>query len=203
VIGDDDIDIKKGVALLTAIARYAETYTVYDETDPAALAQTRKETLEALIDATTDRSAREGDWVLSVGANVGVAPVAWQDTASLFDTSSPVFTPAVGSLSMGFAAQWLPEEFVGFHSMIYLFDLGQYLFIDEDELALGDVSWRNAFTVGVQVGATFMVGNPNTLFTLSGFLQYSPTIPGGDTGYEDFRQFGVLLSYYVPFFDLN
>lgn len=70
--------IEKAAALVAAIAAYAETYAPQKSTEPAnteptaeELRKKRQAVLEGLIDATTVRDRRHGEWVFSLGIPVG------------------------------------------------------------------------------------------------------------------------------------
>jgi hypothetical protein len=164
-----------------------------------ALRKTRKESLESLIEAATNRNARGGEWVLSLGANVGLY-TGWNaaDGARLSTLGLP----------MGFAVQELPSAkgqaawdtgcqfLVPDHFQISIIDLGQFIVGPE---AGKDVSWNDFLLIGAQIGwIPNLLQSPSDAFVLGADVRY---IPGGSRKGEFFV--GAVAAYYVPFFDLN
>jgi len=200
-------EVSKGIALLSAIARYSELYVVRRaQSDPGIeeLARLRKETLESLVDATTQRDNRSGDWVWSIGAEVG-AGWAHQVSGEPGGSGRESVHTVAAMLPIGLAVQLLPGESspFGLHIMGYPIELGQYVFLQEDALDLQPVSWENAITLGIRAGVSVSLGSPSNLLLLSGYYQYSPAIEGRTDDTDGVTQYGVAISYYVPFFDMN
>lgn len=65
--------LEKASALVSGVATYAATYAVagQDGKSEAELRVARAEAIEDLVDATTRRAERHGDWVVSLGIPVG------------------------------------------------------------------------------------------------------------------------------------
>jgi hypothetical protein len=196
--------IRKGSALLSTISIYLETYDPenekYQGKESGELAKIRQESLDTLIDAVTDRTARTGEYILSVGGNVGV----FAGLQNVVNRSLDADSRSAGAwLPMGLALQWMPEAKpgVGFHSMLYFFDLGQYVFVREAALSLTEVSWQNAFTLGGQLGLVIAPWGPSALISVGPYFQYTPLI--SDNQGNAFYNFGLGIGLYIPFFDLN
>jgi hypothetical protein len=168
-----------------------------------ALRESRKATLEAVIDAATERGTRGGDWVLSLGSNVGFR-YGYATAGGDGDNGD------MGNLSlpMGVALQFLPSRWVGAHFQMSFIDLGQFLdtandsnqsdpMRTNDETAeAAPIEWNDFAMLGLQLGA--LLGNAENVFSLSVDGRY---IPGGRLRGTWF--IGGAISYYVPFFDLN
>lgn len=222
--------IAKYTALLTAIVAYAKTFEKSDspgsDEQKAALAaerrQQRKEALEGLIDATTDRSNRGGEWVAAVGANLGYLGLGTQRLQKAPDGESRhQRMGAQLALPLGVSFQKLPRSeggwtrVFGFHSMLTLVDIGQYVAWD-DEVAEVDTDWADLASPGLQVGLA--VGRPDNFFTIGGHVSYAPNLYDVDmevlvdpntnktrieTEEVGALRYGVFFQYFVPLFDLN
>jgi hypothetical protein len=206
--------LQKATVLLSAVAGYASTFSKRetDEKDKTALRESRKRVIEGLIDATTIRGGRYGELVWSFGSTVGfmmgVEAVRGASSGGL------QFMPPQLSLPLGVAMQVLPGKGVedpqpdqiykGFHVMITVIDLGQFLAYSSD----GTVTrprWDTAFCPGIQL--TLALGTPNNMFLIGPELRYAPTL-FADTGSASpdvggAIRVGLMASYYLPFFDLN
>ncbi|KGE70966.1 hypothetical protein [Spirochaeta lutea] len=203
-IPENAVAIKKGSALLSTISIYLETYDPENEKyrDKASgeLAEIRQASLDTLIQAVTDRTARTGEYILSLGGNVGVFTGLQNVATKTLETAA---WSAGAWLPVGLALQWMPEVTpgVGFHSMLYFFDLGQYIFVEETALSLNQVTWRNAFTIGGQLGMVIAPWGPSVLISVGPYVQYTPLISDGQG--NAFYHFGLGLGLYIPFFDVN
>jgi hypothetical protein len=206
--------LQKATALLSAVAGYASTFAKKetDEKDKTALRESRKRVIEGLIDATTVRGGRYGDLVWSFGSTVGftmgIQSVRGTRVGGL------QFMPPQLSLPLGVAMQVLPGKGVedpqpdqiykGFHVMITVVDMGQFLAYSSD----GTVTrprWDTAFCPGLQL--TLALGTPNNMFLIGPELRYAPTL-FADSGAASPAvggavRAGLTASYYIPFFDLN
>lgn len=194
------------VAVLAANARSLEEAAANPE-EAEALREARKEALEAVIDASTNRDGREGETIVSLGANVGVVPLSLSvEDGELGYTAGhfPVTLP------MGVAVQHLgrapahrpagarPASFVaGYHLQLSPVDLA--LFLPEASSGAGDVTedlqWSDFLMFGGQAGVAFY--RPQDVFTLAADVRYTPFEDDADL------RVALVLSYYVPFFDLN
>ncbi len=115
--------IENTVALLTGVAAYADTYIPKPVAgqpnepapapDPAQLRQARREALENLIDATTVRTKRHGEWVASLGIPVGFTGGGqWIREHITDSTGAPVVNPD-GTHSYAFKGNrgWMAPQF--------------------------------------------------------------------------------------------
>jgi hypothetical protein len=217
---EEEKDREPARTLLTVIDRVTPVVTVLvanakslkeaasNPADAEALRKARKESIEALIDASTKRDARGGETVFSLGANVGFYAASNQGTADSKKDNKATLT--VG-LPMGFAIHKLPlskdqlSKLCVFcldsllfptHLQFSFVDLGQFL---DAEAKKNDLRWNDFLMVGAQFGWI-----PNFFKSPSDAIVFGPDIryiPGGTRKGSVF--IGGFVSYYVPFFDLN
>jgi hypothetical protein len=193
--------------------------------DAEALRTARKEALEAVIDATTQRDGRGGDVVVSLGANVALVPfrmsvsreVGTDKTTHplLFDvvaTTCEAGAECIGvgsgelsiplALPMGLAVQKLPQLAgdgrhykPGSYLQLSPVDLG--LFLPEATYGTNaeDLQWSDFLMLGV--GGGVLLGRPQNLFSVGLDVRMAP--------YSEEKpwQFAVTAGYYLPFLDLN
>lgn len=184
-----------------------------------ALREARKEALEALIAASTQRKARDGELVVSLGANVGLMPTTWSFEANCRgDTpcnggrlmysgvGQTAQVPQTVTMPMGLALQMLPrsrEEIdgvvtrkwaPGVHGQLSVVDLIQFL-PDDSDSDDGEIQWSEFLLLGAQVGVG-LGPTPQDNFVIGVDGRYAPYA-------DDLWQLGIFASYYVPFFDLN
>jgi hypothetical protein len=195
-------DLRKSSILLSAIAGYAATFTSVDPSNLQAVRESRKEVLEGMIDASTDRSQRHGQWIWSVGAPVGFTSRLLQGS----DWKAPQLT-----LPMGVAVQLMPggkdsrpnQWGVGLHAMLTAIDLGQLLGYQPNADIPGP-TWDTVVTPGAQVAAT--LGTPSNAFLVGLDLRYARNplaVSTPDAVIPRELLLNVFVAYYVPFFDFN
>lgn len=215
----------KVLQLVGTVVAYVKVYNETKDSDPAAAREARKSALVSLIDAATDRGGRGSDFVVSLGANVGIGAVrTYQRATDAAGYADPVDRLAL-RVPLGLSLQWLPEgedgedrcmrnDNLGWHLGLSLADLGQFLAADENG-AVDDVRWSNFVAPGIEAGVLF--GTPSRLGTLTAWAVYAPalfagtrTIANGEGTDDDELaevqgawRVGVTLGYYVPFFDFN
>lgn len=192
-------EFKRIKPLVTAITAYTETYSD-DSADKENIKEIRKQIVENLITETTNRYQRYDEWIFSLGINTGfLLPVHTRDGSGIY--------PPFLSLPLGFYLQYMPDDslhcynFLPNHFGFYFFDLGQYLFYDENS-EVQDASWENAFTIGAQVG-WFIFSTPDMLYSFGFDIRYSPALHIEGESKKDDIWAGVYVSYYVSFFDFN
>ncbi|APR87971.1 hypothetical protein A7982_13320 [Minicystis rosea] len=212
---EKDLEARNGRAVklimnvMGTLTAYASTYASNPKDDAEklkALHQARKEAIEGLVTALTDRRGRGGAVIVSLGVDPGViGGVHWQQTADNYKTlhgSIPVVT-----LPMGLAVEKLPasQEHIGCggHFQLSVLDLAQFLSVNNDG-TVSKPTWASAFMAGVE--AKVLIGKPSGAIGIGADVRYSPglfatsndlTKSGGD-----FR-LGLSVSYYVPFIDFN
>lgn len=192
----------KALQLLGAIASYAHTYERTKDLDPAAARQARRQALETLIDAATERRARGGDVVWSLGSNVGIS-LTYTD---IYDRRSPGDPREIAvRLPLGVALQRLPwghdrerdkrvkGRYVGVHAGVQLADLGQFA-----RDTANDVTWATFVSPGVELG--LLLGEPHRTLTISAHISYAPALADDQ---PPVWRYGLAVGYYVPFFDFN
>jgi len=192
--------VEKVTPLLVAFTANAESLK-QEAADPdqrKALREARKQTLEAVIDASTQRARRGRDHIVSAGANVGVryGYLHGREDDDRKDSGNL-------SLPMGIAYQYLPpsDNFgLGFHSQVSFVDLAQFLGTSKDTkegtAASSSIEWNDFVLVGAQLGLA--LGTSENTFTLSADVRYFPSGRMRDAWFV-----GGAATYYVPFFDFN
>lgn len=218
--------LRKAAQLLGAVASYARTYDETKSLDPAEARKARKQALEALIDAATDRRGREGDAIWSLGSPVGISIGARWTAGEADKTYQSERAAFYEDTDLGF--QWrvplsvvwqrLPKRgeciinnrwfrgTCGTHLALSVADLGQLARSGDD------LRWSDFLGVGLQAGV--LLGNAKHSAVVAAELTWAPglyerevkiktdagtetrTLSGAFTA-------GVALAYYVPFFDLN
>lgn len=208
---DDCADRRKVSALLSGIAAYASTYVEVpegaSEEDVARFAEAqhaaRKEALESVIDAATDRRGREGDGVWSLATGAGVAFPSWQRAES---TTSWLKEPLQVSVPLGVAYQKLPagawwKKGVPWHVMATVLDLGSY--IGKDKITNEKPDWQAIVAPGIQVGIPLSV-SPSHFFVLGWSLSYAPRFKSTpDDQVRGAVRSGAFVTFFVPLWDFN
>lgn len=217
------------VTALTSNARSLKK-AAQDPSQTEALRKAREETLVSLVRASTRREGLDAADVFSIGAPVGLGVFGYCNTTG-DDANAPrcgaknvALQGRYGlSFPMGIAYQRLPRRAYfeqgrrikkwrpGFHVQAAAADLGQFLQFNPNEpfvLACEDgdadctnetdttIAWSDFVTVGANIGVLF--GTPQDTLLLAFDLRY---LPAGSSRGD--LQFGLTLSYYVPFLDFQ
>jgi hypothetical protein len=218
--------LAKITALVGAVTAYAATYTTDAHGDPKliqAQQDARKKAVESLIDAATNRTNRDGDWVVSIGANVGLS-IGWQWLAATNYQVERQLYPQL-ELPVGVAVQLLPDRRLngccwlkkhsGFHAQLSVLDIAQFISYRQDG-SVSPITWSNFVMVGLQAG--WIIGTPSTPFIIGVEGRWAPTLftqtvlQTQGTGVMTTQmpvqeggawRLGLFVSYYVPFFDFN
>jgi hypothetical protein len=223
--GDDCRQVRKFSALLTGVATYALTYDnkiPEDATAEQRLAfqkdqrEARKEALESVIDAATDRNGRGGTAVWSLGVGVGGTMFTRQriDAATAGAGTASGLTEKIGfqlQVPLGIAYQLLPSKKwyrpVPIHFMASFLDLGNYVGKTPEPDKSPD--WRAIIAPGVQAAvAVPFLSRPSNLVLIGYSWTYAPQYvegesPSTSTGFKSSRRRGVFVNYYVPLWDFN
>jgi hypothetical protein len=187
----------KVVQLIGAVSSYAAVYTATKGEDPKAAHEARKHALEGLIDSATDRTDRDGDWILSVGSNVGLSATWSKGFRTEGDWGKA--EPSV-RVPLGLALDLPRWSCVTLHLGIQLADLGQ--FVHRSDNKLDDVRWDDFVSPGVELGVS--IPKLDRALNLSVHAAYAPTIPTDPSMARDgVWRVGLSVGYYVPFFDFN
>lgn len=214
-----NLALVKANQVLTALGSYAATYANPGDTIAVnAQHAARKKAIESLIDATTRRTNRDGEWVASIGASVGFyGGVQWiRSEPGCYSDAKPCAMVPQLSLPMGLALQYLPDRrdatkqdplrarrvWMGWHLQVSAIDLGQFIALDGRAKLTENIRWADFVTAGLQTG--LIVGTPDTNFLLAADFRWLPTaFSSADGDSAGAFRLGLTLSYYVPFFDLN
>ena len=185
--------VKKLFHLLVAIGQYAQTY---DRSSVTNSAEARRKILEELIDSMINRAEREGGFVLSLGGSFGVG--------------GGYRVGADGEGGMGYGPFMLPlglglqsypddkEKAYGFHAMLGVLDIGQYVRFEEDdgEVKVGEVDAEDSVSISLHLGVWF--GSRTIPIIVAAHLGVSPFIRDDDV---PVFYFGAMAGAYVPFLD--
>jgi hypothetical protein len=210
-------DLQRAFAVVSALASYGASYRSEEtgEGVPGDVqkqrAQERQKALKAVIDAFTDRSHRENEIVVSLGADVsvglqGIRPLGGADPKGLRLNRNFL------SLPMGLAVQQLPgADHCNFHVMITFIDLAQYLTVSDEQTGTGtDATTERkvpgpelvtALRLGLEAG--FVFGRPSFPISASVHAAYLPRVTYGDEPSRGELRFGVSAGIFVPFLDFN
>ncbi len=204
---------KRAMRLLGGIVQYADTFqpggTSADSGTQEARHEQRTKILESLTADMTERTGRDGDWIVSMGGSLAVVGGA------RLGGGKGVFNGPL-SLSLGLGLQNVPETSpIGWHFEFGVLDLAQYLSLqsepDSSDTAAG--------------ARKIVVREPKVQDALSPSFKLGfhwgrevPVYLAGAVGYAPFYQFvrddgtktasgavtiGLALGGYVPLLDLN
>lgn len=208
----------KATALIGSVAAYLQLYDETKGVDPAEARAARKKALESLIDASTDRTSRGGEWIYSVGSGVGIAAGLRLAPGGRADHEPDhvipnYLDPEAGfswRVPLGVAAQRMPTEKTwGCHLAVNLADLGNFLRSTDAE---DELRWQDFVGLNLQVGV--LVGkSPHAVIAAD--LAWQPGLYARDVTFtrKDGSEFverksgaytvGLTFAIYVPFFDFN
>ena len=193
--------VAKLATLIGSVATYATVYRATKDDDTNAARAARKEALSSIIDSATDRTGREGEWITSLGSNVGLSATFVSRDAPLDDGK---FDPAL-RVPFGVSVEWLPTQTnpeIGFRFGLQIADLGQFVREGSDDKLDDDIAWSDFISPGVEVGA--LLGFLHPALNVSVHAAYAPSIKFADGDAKDGAwRYGISVGYYVPFFDLN
>ncbi|MGN6106190.1 MAG: hypothetical protein ACTHU0_13870 [Kofleriaceae bacterium] len=210
--------VNKALELIGAVASYVQTYEATKSLSVEEARHARKQAIESLIDAATDREGREGDVVYSIGSPVGFAAGLRVAPGSSADYGSKL-----GAYDGGFGFQWrlplaitrqrLPgaDEICGSHLALWIADLGQFTRTRAPG-SQDDITWKDFLGIGVQGG--FVLGSSRHSVVLALEASWAPGLYARDVTIRTASTTttervagaftaGLTLAYYVPFFDLN
>jgi hypothetical protein len=207
-----DLALKgKPIELLATIASYVQTYRDTQSKDPKEAHELRKQALEGLIDAATDRSNRGGDTVVSIGASVGFAlggshlfygVARDQDDKAMHELRLPLGV-TVQHLPGPENCTWCPGVFV--HASVA--DLAQFVSspVTATNMTSQQTQWSDFVSPGLQLGIRlFSVRTP---LVIGAEVSFIPRLTLEKSDGSEFRtsvfRYGVFAGFNVPFFDLN
>lgn len=187
--------LAKPLAVLNTAIAYIEAPSKGE--DAAAARKARTEAIEALMDEAASREGRNGDFIVSLGANVGVSAVGYE--RRLADDTEGYYALQV-ALPMGVALQRMPGgDDCPWHFGFFVVDLGQFVAATSSGKR-NETRWDSGFGFIGQIG--WVIGSAENPFVLGGEVRYAPTMfTDGDAGGA--VRIGVFAQYYVPFFDFN
>jgi hypothetical protein len=181
-------------------------------------AEERKKALDSLIEAVTDRTDREGDFVISLGANVNLG---FDGRFPNGATSEDEYVNALPlSLRTGLAFQLLPNRRswlpLGGHVMVSALDLAQFATLnatdpeasvenaDPNAEETAPVAPKAEITTAVRFGLELGVlfGKPSFPIAVTGQFAYVPKVTYGWLTRSEWSV-GASVGVFVPFFDFN
>lgn len=152
--------------------------------DPETSRKSRAEAFSDLVQKTTDRSSREGQWVFGASALIGVGG----DTRMV---GAAVVEPL--SLPLGLSVDRVPNQGkAGLMFAIYPVDLGAYLAVQNDDVAVVGEGAEAALLPQMQFGVTGL--SRSTPVVLAAFGGWDPTAATAFVG--------ARVGVEVPLFDL-
>jgi hypothetical protein len=205
----DCSDRRKTIALLSAVSAYAVSYVqVPASATPAErtllLEQqhtARKEALNSVIDAATDRRNRAGNNVWSLGTNVGATIRSRQVVRG---EPGVFYEPLALHLPIGVAWQRLPSPGwragIPLHVMAAFADLGNYVAKERATNAAPD--WQAIIAPGLQIALPLST-SPSHFFLLGGTVSYIPRFKTTSGQVRSAWHSGAFVSFYVPLWDFN
>lgn len=206
-------DLQRGTCGYRARGVDVATYG-NDAGDDGARREQRKKSIEAVIDASTDRTHRAGDTITSVGINVGLLGAAGATPLG----NGTFFGPrALGgvSLPLGFSVEGLPGgcegwlEYVGWRGSIHAFDLGQYVTVATNEPGLSRPRFDTSVAIGGQFGWLFAFPGDHMMPIFVGAdVRYAPTLFSSSDPFSlaengGSLQVGGMVGTSISFFDIN
>lgn len=213
--------ITRAFTVLTAVSSYAASYRAAGkdgEKDEAAREEERKKALESVIDAFTDRSHRAGEFVVSLGADVGFqfAHMVTPNDDKLPNGEGSDYVHNPFSMPMGLALQGLPNpqaSGIGGHLMFTVIDPAQYATMNTWNSGAKFVRATPATAVRLGVRGGLLLGEPGFPISIVGHLSYSPALelwPEAEEGAQPVTpqslsvwMYGLSAGIYVPFLDFN
>lgn len=225
--------IRRAFTMLTAVSSYAASYRAAgdsNELDEGAREEERKKALEVVIDAFTDRSHRAGDFVVSVGADIGLQYAGMSsprknDRLPNGKRDAQVYNPL--TTPMGLAFQWLPNPVskvggcpipklpnrIGCHIMATVIDPAQYAMMNNwgNDARFVRATPATSIRIGLRIG--LLLGEPSFPISIVGHGSYSPALEmwttdkaGNDVATPPSLpvwMYGVSAGVYVPFLDFS
>lgn len=171
---------RRAFMLVASVMSYVDTYQKTKDQDPKAAHDARRNALEALIDAGTDRTGRDPGLVVSLGANVGLLGGVRRlpyvaNTGKLLDGSitgdSFSFTSDL-QLSLGFTFLWLKEQSAQCFLSASFVDLGQFVITDGPGTS-SELQWSDFVHIGGSFGLAW---NRRIPFVIGVQASWAPTL---------------------------
>jgi hypothetical protein len=195
---------RRALRLLAGVVQYAGTFSKSDGATEDKRHEQRSKILESLTADMTQRTDRDGDWVVSLGGSLGLVGGrrVWSGERSIW--TGPL------SLSLGAAIQKVGNG--GLHVEVGLVDLAQYLAFQRETasadgsrgIAVGEPELPDALAPSLKVGIQWGHDVP---FYAAAMVGYSPfyefTRADGSTSKMGSLNLGVAVGAYVPLFDAN
>ena len=181
---------RKLFAFLAAIGQYATTYR--SGQDAAAASAARRGIIEELLASLVSRSDRNSGAVISVGGAFAVYGGARTDAEDHWQAAFPM------QLGFGFGLQTYGADTHGFHLMVSLLDISQYVSYEDGDFDVSEPEVESSIAFGSTVGVWF--GDRETPVFLGANFTFAPFVRYED---EPTFTFGAVFGAYVPFFDFN
>lgn len=201
----------KPLELAASVASYISTYRDTKNQDATVARELRKKALEGLIDAATDRTNREGQWIASLGASVGFTG-GRQYVRSDFGAIDAEQRLQDVRLPLGVMLQRMPglDSKIGFgwYGLLAVADLAQFVTspaLDDAGMPIeAETKWSDFVVAEIQAGLRF--GNAQIPLTIGFDAYYTPRESfdvAGETKSTSVVHVGFFAGFNVPFFDIN
>jgi hypothetical protein len=182
----------KLLTLVGAIGNYALTYKT---SDPKQAQADREAIMTELVDRMVSRTSKERGFKFSLGGGLGVLAGARTDTK--LDAAQWTFPAQLG---LGFGLQSYHRSDAGFHLMVTLLDLGQYVTMHSGKLDVSSPDIESAVTLGLSLGG--WLWNRELPLYIAAYGGYSPFVRTKDND-RPTLQVGLSSGFYVPLLDFN
>lgn len=184
---------KRGISVIASIAEYSLYYAdslKAAEGDQARLKALRADILKEFIAANTDRSKREGDFVVSLEGDLGFSGTFFMKNELTLSFDN------IYSLCFGLAGDWYILPKGGMHFQVNAIDLGSYLSFSDGEFKIPEgIELAEAIIPSAEVAWFFDKG---ILINVGFFFSY-PRSADGNRSFSTALRLGAS----VPLFDLN
>jgi hypothetical protein len=205
----DNPRAKQILATLGSLMSSSSTGRPPTDDERKARREARKQAIEAVINAQTDRGNRLEESIFSIGSTIGpsVGP-SWAGDKSLC-APDLTFFPLMATL--GVALDYHTRTGWGVHAELAPINLGGYAAFGGRE---GDDGKRRSLhtprpgpldfiTPTALLGLTYVATESDVIFTSDLTVSYLPEFEGNEGRGKDSLYAGILLGVYVPLLDFN
>ncbi|MEZ4444915.1 MAG: hypothetical protein R3B72_37915 [Polyangiaceae bacterium] len=199
------------VQIAGSLGAYLNTYASGrkpDEEEQKRRHEARKEAINALIEAQTDRGNRLDDWVLSVGASIYTT--AGLSLRTQRETGQPLaaFHEQPVALTLALAFDYHGPNRWGFHAEVAPVDLGAYVAFstkdpNADDAGFTEPTPADAFKPTLMLGASYAFAESDFVGILGLSASYIPKWGKDDNAASRAFYLGAVAGGYLPFLDFN
>jgi hypothetical protein len=177
------------VTLLAAVGNYAETLGTPGKDGASA----RDKIIEDLVDRMVNRTHRRAGAVVSLGGDIALLGGARTD----FKTGAQLAFPV--QLGLGVGLQTYGVNDAGFHAMVSILDLGQYVTTGAGGLTVASPKVESSVMLGLTLGGWFALRETPIYAGVYGGMSPFVRTSADAMTYE----LGAVTGMYVPLLDFN